>query len=146
VASPSIRQQQQKHQQLFCRHFSLSSNYSGGHVSSDDDDAAQQPYLTGTVKFYTRTKLYGFIVPDDPLAAGGNNEVWFHRTGIQSPYSFEKSPARPYLNKHERVKFRLEQPLSATDPSNEENDDKKSATAIDIIFENGRQVPLYRKK
>ncbi|KAG7345902.1 cold-shock DNA-binding domain protein [Nitzschia inconspicua] len=102
-------------------------------TTTTDDDG---PYLTGTVKFYLRNKLYGFIIPDDPLAANGHNEVWFHRTNIQSPHSFDEFPSRPYLMKQERVKFRL-QPGNGTT--------SQSPTAFDITFENGRTVPLFRK-
>jgi cold shock CspA family protein len=128
----------------------------------DDDDVddtnqlVQQPYLTGTIKFYLREKLYGFIIPDDPMAAGGNAEVWFHRSGIQSPLSFQESPTRPYLRQRERVKFRLQPRESSgnadttaevdADGKKEENIRKQNATAVDVIFENGSEVPLFRQK
>jgi cold shock CspA family protein len=100
-------------------------------VESSTDD-----YLTGTVKFYLRDRLFGFIIPDDPLLAK-TNELWCHRTSIKSDRSFEESPSRPYLRNKERVKFRIQA------PTEEERD---TPVAIDIVFENGRQVPLFRKK
>ena len=96
--------------------------------SHDDSD-----YLTGTVKFYLRDRLYGFIVPDDPLLAK-TNELWCHRTGIVSSKTFDESPSRPYLRNKERVKFRVQA------------SDKKTPVAVDIVFENGRPVPLFRTK
>jgi cold shock CspA family protein len=118
-----------QHQQSQSRSFSTDTNDS-------NNDASNATYLTGNVKFYLRDRLYGFIIPDDPLAAGGHNELWFHRTNIQSPHSFDEFPSRPYLVKHERVKFRVE----------DKGGDAPNATATDITFENGRQVPLFRKK
>jgi cold shock CspA family protein len=136
---PGLQQHQQ--QLLFRRHFSSSTD------DSNHNDSAQHPhlpYITGTVKFYLRDKLYGFIIPDDPMEIGGHNEVWFHRSGIQSSYSYQESPARPYLRQRERVKFRLlpREPVA----ENQETNGKLSATAVDIVYENGRLVPLFRQK
>jgi cold shock CspA family protein len=91
-------------------------------------------FLTGSVKFFIRNKAYGFIIPDDPTAAG-SSEIWVHRTSFDTPHSTDEFPTRPYLYKEERVKFRVEDPES-------EGMTKK---AIDLSFENGKLVPLFRK-
>ena len=49
-------------------------------------------------------KAYGFIIPDrDP-----SEEIWVHRTSIDTPHSPEDFPTRPYLVRNERVRFRVE--------------------------------------
>jgi hypothetical protein len=80
--------------------------------------------------------LFGFVIPDDPLRAGGASEVWVHRTSIDTPYSFDEFANRPYLLKGERVRFKII-------PSDDKNDNPR---ASDLKFENGRQIPLFRKK
>jgi len=94
--------------------------------SSDTDKG---DFLTGKVKFYLRDKAYGFIVPD----GDASQEIWVHRTSLDTPHSPEKFPTRPYLLRDERVKFRVERAAG------------KSDKAADVLFENGRQVPLFRK-
>jgi cold shock CspA family protein len=93
--------------------------------SEEDGD-----YFTGKVKFYLRDKAYGFIVPDE----NAMDEVWVHRTSLDTPHSPDEFPTRPYLQKDERVKFRMEEAAVG-----------QSSKAIDVLFENGRQVPLFRK-
>lgn len=106
-----------------CCYFSSTiSNYN----SSDD-------FLTGTVKFYIRKKAYGFIIPDDPAEAG-TSEIWVHRTSIDTPHSGEEYPTRPYLYKDERVKFRVEF-----------EEEGRTPKAMNLMFENGKEVPLFRK-
>lgn len=90
-------------------------------------------YAHGTVKFYLRDKAYGFIIADDPIQ--GASELWVHRSSFDTEHSPEQYPTRPYLLKNERVKFRVE----------EAADSSQSHKAIDVVFENGRQVPLFRK-
>jgi len=125
-------------------------------TNNNDDDGT---YLTGTVKFYLRNRLFGFIIPDDPLVAGP--EVWVHRTSIQTPYSFEEFPNRPYLQKNERVKFQIEYDDGNSDDNKNNNDDvigsssgdstgehserENKPKAVNVMFENGRQIPLFRK-
>lgn len=87
-------------------------------------------YQTGKVKFYLRDKAYGFIVPDDSM----EEEIWVHRTSIDTPHSPEEFPTRPYLQRDERVKFRVEPAATG-----------QSSKAVDVRFENGRQIPLFRK-
>lgn len=97
---------------------------------SSDDSSSVGELQSGTVKFYLRSKAYGFIVPDsDPTS-----EIWVHRTSIDTPHSVEEFPTRPYLMKGESVKFRVE-------PGPQGQADK----AVDVRFLNGRQIPLYRK-
>ena len=93
------------------------------------------PVHTGTVKFYLRNKAYGFIVPDDPQSVGHSGEVWVHRTSFDTPHDPLDFPTRPYLLKNERVRFQIA-------PA---NDDGQTDKAIRLVFENGREVPLYRK-
>jgi cold shock CspA family protein len=104
-------------------------------TSTPDSGSVDSEFVTGTVKFYLRDRLFGFITADDPLKAGAA-EIWVHRTSIDCPHSFEEFPNRPYLYKNERVKFRVV-------PAEGETQTPK---AIDLRFENGRQVPLFRKK
>ena len=90
-------------------------------------------FLTGTVKFYIRKKAYGFVIPDNPTEVG-SAEVWVHRTSIDTPHSAEEYPTRPYLYKDERVKFRVEF-----------DEEGRTPKATDLTFENGKEVPLFRK-
>ncbi|KAL3938866.1 MAG: hypothetical protein SGBAC_006305 [Bacillariaceae sp.] len=90
-------------------------------------------FLTGTVKFFIRKKAYGFVIPDDPAEAG-SSEVWVHRTSIDTPHSGEEYPTRPYLYKDERVKFRVEF-----------DEEGRTPKATNLTFENGKEVPLFRK-
>jgi CspA family cold shock protein len=55
--------------------------------------------LTGTVKFYSRSKAYGFIVLDR-----GGDDVFVHRTALQST---SNDPRYPYLKRGERVSFSI---------------------------------------
>ncbi len=103
---------------------SLSRTLSSEGTSSSDD------FQTGKVKFYLRSKAYGFIIPDD----NPSTELWMHRTSIDTPHPVEEFPTRPYLLKGESVRFRVQ-------PSSKGHTDE----AVDVRFENGRQIPLYRK-
>jgi len=96
---------------------------------------SSEDYLSGTVKFYLRDKAYGFITVDDPEAAGGSPDVWVHRTSLDTSYTPEEFPTRPYLYKNERVKFRVVTP----------EEGGNSLKAVDVKFENGREIPLFRK-
>ena len=94
------------------------------HFSSEDE------YLTGTVKFYIKNKAYGFIISDrDP-----SEEIWVHRKAIDTPHPTEEFPNRPYLLKDERVRFRVEP-----------GEPGKPPKAVGLQFENGSQIPLFRK-
>lgn len=71
-------------------------DHSGG--GGDDNSVPSAPasssgYLTGTVKFYIRSKGYGFIVPDDPLSVPHSApEVWVHRTSLDTPHLADEYP------------------------------------------------------
>ena len=86
--------------------------------------------ITGTVKFYLRSKAYGFITPDSPAQAGAE-EIFVHRTSIACDKSVQEFRLRPYLNKGERVRFHVE------------SSDQKPR-AVDVVFENREKVPLFR--
>ena len=116
----------QSHQTL--RSPLASLQYSLFSSSSDGD------YVAGTVKFYMRNKAYGFVIPDKPALVGGSKDVWVQRTSFDTPHSPEEFPIRPYLYKNERVKFRFEPAPEGGSPK-----------ATDLVFENGRQIPLFRK-
>lgn len=116
-------------------------------------------YITGSVKFYGRSRCYGFIIPDNIEDVPNNaDEIWVHRTSFDTPYSADASPKRPYLYPGERVKFQLEmvEPNNTgdgvadvehpTDSSTEERPKVSRPKAINLVFANGRQVPLFRKK
>jgi cold shock CspA family protein len=106
---------------------------SARHFSSSDD------FFTGSVKFYVRGKAYGFLIPDDPSKVpGGATEIWAHRTSFDTPHSADEFGTRPYLYKGERVKFRIQ-------PETRDGDKVAHDKAIDLRFEDGRQVPLFRK-
>jgi cold shock CspA family protein len=106
---------------------------SARHFSNSDD------FFTGSVKFYVRGKAYGFLIPDDPSKVpGGATEIWAHRTSFDTPHSADEFGTRPYLYKGERVKFRIQ-------PETRDGDKVAHDKAIDLRFEDGRQVPLFRK-
>ena len=90
------------------------------------------------MKFYTRSKSYGFIVADsDVLSQEDGGDVWIHRVGFITPpeIAVEEYTTRPYLLKGERVKFRVK-----NDPA------RNSLQATDLTYEDGSMVPLFRKK
>lgn len=59
--------------------------------------------MTGTVKWFSEEKGYGFIAPDDPKEAGG--DVFVHFRDVVRPYP----SATQYLNQGDRVRFEVEQ-------------------------------------
>jgi cold shock CspA family protein len=101
--------------------------------SSSYFSTSSDEHLTGMVKFFIRKSAYGFLIPDDPAAAGAS-EIWVHRTSFESPHSTDEFPTRPYLYKNERVKFRIEIDEQGRTPK-----------ATGLTFENGKLVPLFRK-
>jgi hypothetical protein len=140
---------------------SLSS--STDHQDQDTCDDAVSPrnttkVMTGTVKFYIREKAYGFIIPDATTETTtttstttgtppSSKEVWVHRSSLDTPHSPNEFPTRPYLLKNERVRFQI-QPKTATATTTAtggERNTSSSDVAMNVRFENGRQVPLYRK-
>jgi cold shock CspA family protein len=102
-------------------------------TASSSSSSSDEQHLTGLVKFFIRKSAYGFIIPDDPTAAGAE-EIWVHRTSFDSPHSTDEFPTRPYLYKNERVKFRIVMDGEGRTPK-----------AMDLTFENGKLVPLFRK-
>ena len=141
------------------RLFSSEPNGSDSYTSSTSPIASSldtNKYITGTVKFYGRQKCYGFIIPDNVNDIPNNaDEIWVHRTSFDTPIPADDSPKRPYLHAGERVKFQLEEaPIVGV--SNDENHMDLSTggespkpsrpKAINLVFENGQQIPLFRKK
>jgi hypothetical protein len=68
---------------------------------------------------------------------------------LDTPHSPDEFPTRPYLIKNERVRFQV-QSTSNNNNNNNSSDNpkskmKQSEVAIHVRFENGRQIPLYRK-
>lgn len=81
--------------------------------------------LSGTVKFYSRTKAYGFIVPDQ-----GGEDVFVHRTAFQST----SNDARyPFLKRGERVSFSIGS-----------NDGSSVPQATEVTFVDGKPVAPLR--
>jgi cold shock CspA family protein len=93
--------------------------------SSTSDDVE---FKTGIVKFYIRQKSYGFLKAD-----GDGAEFFCHRSSIVSPYSPSESPFHPYLKGGERVRFKVEADA-----------DKPLLKAVNLTFEDGTEIPLYR--
>jgi CspA family cold shock protein len=82
--------------------------------------------LTGTVKFYSRSKAYGFIVLDR-----GGDDVFVHRTALQST---SHDPRYPYLKRGERVSFSIHA-----------NDGSSVPQATAVTFVDGTPVYPLRK-
>lgn len=83
--------------------------------------------LTGTVKFYNRSKAYGFIVPDQ-----GGEDVFVHRTALEST---SNDPRYPFLKRGERVLFSVSS-----------NDDGSAVPqALAVTFLDGTPVAPLRK-
>ncbi|GAB4443649.1 MAG: cold-shock protein [Anaerolineae bacterium] len=55
--------------------------------------------VTGTVKWFSGTKGYGFITPD-----GGERDIFVHFSAIQDDSSFRRN-----LDEGDRVEFSVEQ-------------------------------------
>ena len=79
--------------------------------------------VSGTVKFYSRNKAYGFIVPDQ-----GGEDVFVHRTAFQST---SNDPRYPFLKRGERVSFSV-------------SDGSSVPQATDVTFVDGKPVAPLR--
>lgn len=100
----------------------------------------------GTVKFYLRNKAYGFLEVDSPDLANGEKEVFVHRSSFLTEHSIKDGfISRPFLNEGERVRFRLEPNNSKDDVDSKDGAKKPSMRAKEVTFEDGKQIPLYRK-
>ena len=82
---------------------------------------------TGTVKFYLRSKGYGFLIPDN-----GGAEIFVHRSGILSHVSMEESLQNPYLRQGERVRY-------------EAIPDTGLDKAVQVTWVNGTHIPPLRR-
>ncbi len=81
---------------------------------------------TGTVKFYSVPRAYGFIVSD-----ANETEIFVHRTGIKG--APEDDNMNPILKKGERIKYKIIP-----------RENGEGFTAKDVCFEDGSQIPTYR--
>jgi cold shock CspA family protein len=108
--------------------------------------AVSEPYLTGTVKFYLRNKAYGFLEVDSADLPNGEKEVFVHRSSFVTEHSMKDGfVSRPFLNEGERVRFRLEPNNNKDNVDNKDSAKKPTMRATEVTFEDGRQIPLYRK-
>lgn len=89
--------------------------------------------MTGTVKFFIRSKAYGFITPDDP----NEGEIWVHRTSFNNSIPVDEFLTRPYLLKGERVKYQV--------APNEAGNEANPLMAKNVTYETGALVPPFRK-
>jgi cold shock CspA family protein len=78
-------------------------------TSKDDSNGsnAEPNYATGTVKFYHRERLFGFISMDK--APRGTKDIFVQRSHIRSHLDFAYSPRNPFLLRGDRVRFALEE-------------------------------------
>jgi cold shock CspA family protein len=78
-------------------------------TSKDDSNGsnAEPKYATGTVKFYHRERLFGFISMDK--APRGTKDIFVQRSHIRSHLDFAYSPRNPFLLRGDRVRFALEE-------------------------------------
>ena len=97
-------------------------------VRSLSTSADEGGTMTGTVKFYIRSKAYGFIRPDED----GGGDVFVHRKSIISTEDPDKSLFYPFLRTGERVRFTAE------------DVGKEQPLARNVTFEDGSVVPTVR--
>ena len=101
------------------------STESDDEADSNDTDDIFNKYFIGKVKFYDRKKGYGFIVPGGQyfkhnMIDGYQNthlipnheDIFIHRLSIKDADTYfikdENLEFRPYLNRNEYVKFKIE--------------------------------------
>jgi cold shock CspA family protein len=117
-------------------------------ATAQQSEAISTEYVYGTVRNYLRPKGYGFIVRDGVSADKAENLVFVHRQSIKTakllpPGIFGTNPVNiPYLLPKERVRFRLGNVL--TKGNGEKRAGPSKQEAIDLEFENGTPVPIYR--
>jgi hypothetical protein len=116
-------------------------------ATAQQSEAISTEYVYGTVRNYLRPKGYGFIVRDG-VADKAENLVFVHRQSIKTakllpPGIFGTNPVNiPYLLPKERVRFRLGNVLLKGNGEKRAGPSKQEA--IDLEFENGTPVPIYR--
>jgi cold shock CspA family protein len=76
-------------------------------TSDDRNDMNKPVYATGTVKFYHRQRLFGFVTMDK--APRGTPDIFVKRSQIRSTLDFEYSPRNPFLIRGDRIRFVLEE-------------------------------------
>jgi cold shock CspA family protein len=91
------------------------------------ENFSNKSYLYGTIKFYNRSKAYGFVIPD-----GQNRDVFVHRKDIVSFVPIQASDTNPYLRKGERIRFQLEKSDGLE-------------RAINVTWVSGAWVPALRR-
>lgn len=86
---------------------------------------------TGTVKYYSMAKSYGFLVPDD-----GGADVFVHRSGISSNLPHDQFPRNPFLNVGERVQFDI--------VTSEDQENGTNRMAANVVWNDGKSIPPLR--
>lgn len=86
---------------------------------------------TGTVKFYKISQAYGFITADSD-----QTDVFVHRTNIAG--APEDDNMNPVLKSGERMMFQRKKREVAG------SDDGDKFEAVEVVFENGERVPVFR--
>jgi cold shock CspA family protein len=99
-----------------------------------DATATSVTSMTGTVKYYDRRKVYGFIVPDNVSRNQRkfNSDIFFHRSSILTdPYlSPKQSLYYPFLRAGERVRFQLRRTMNKLSAPDESSSSPSMATNI----------------
>lgn len=86
-------------------------------------------FVTGTVKFYDKNKLYGFVKPHE----APKEEIYFHRIDFVTPLNFEEFPKAPTLFGGDKIRFRVQQMPEGTNRARE------------IMLQNGKPIPPLRR-
>jgi cold shock CspA family protein len=98
-------------------------------VDDENNHMDQSDFVLGRVKFFDRSKLYGFANPENDPAT----DIFIHRINFVTTVPFEESPKAPTLLKGDKIRFRIQ-----TTPEGKRQ-------AKEITHEDGKPIPPLRR-
>ena len=104
-------------------------------IDDNDTNNDEGEFLTGRVKFYNRSKTYGFVVPHD--VKHRHLDVFLHRRDMVSDLPADRFPFNPMLIVDETIRFKLE--------FVQDEEGNMKPRARQITFTSGRPIPPLRR-